>query len=474
MRADSGVDLAPPVTRAGVGELPWIWSSSSVAVGDHHERPVAGHAAQHLLGEQQHRQALAASPGCARRRRAGPGSRRICCDAPRSARLTPRTGGSCATILISPPGRSSKSDEVLDQVEQARRLAGAADRRLQARRRPARPRRRSASSRRSAPTARGRCRPCVSRAVREDDEPVGPEQLRDRVAVVGEVLVVGVLDGACASALSSTKHQRDAVDEAARGRRAAGTARRRPRPARRGRSRCSSASRQSITRTVTSSASPRSSRALDLHAVPEQAVDLPVGARLGSSAERSRVSSSMAASMRVRRQAGVEPLSAGAQAASEDDLVRRSRARACRAGPSISSKALTTSQPSSAKSCDRRLLDQRVLGEARPYAPSAALISRPPPRPAPPTRPRRRSRRRPAWEEADRGGAEVLISAPEVRCKRTSGPMQLEPFGQVVLGGRRRPAWLQDHAFDTLMRGRVPSAMLLNRPPNLVSLKSAV
>ena len=59
MRRGGGVDLSLGGDGAGVGELAVELAVELGAVRHHHERPRAGNTTQHLLGEPQHRQALA-------------------------------------------------------------------------------------------------------------------------------------------------------------------------------------------------------------------------------------------------------------------------------------------------------------------------------------------------------------------------------------------------------------------------------
>ena len=104
-----------------------------------------------------------------------------------------------------------EGDEVLDQVEHTLLRAHAPDHRLQrddaflALGVDLLPLREELPARRDRPHLR-------LSAIREDDEAVGSEDSRDRVAVVAEVVVVGVLE-VLVRGLQLDEHERDAVDE---------------------------------------------------------------------------------------------------------------------------------------------------------------------------------------------------------------------------------------------------------------------
>jgi hypothetical protein len=103
-------------------------------------------------------------------------------------------------------------DEVLDRVEEALRLAQTADSRLE--RDDARLLLVGDLLPVAEPLPRRERRPDLRlRTRREDDKAIGREQLRDRVAIVGEVLVVGLLRR-LVRCLELQQHERDAVDEA--------------------------------------------------------------------------------------------------------------------------------------------------------------------------------------------------------------------------------------------------------------------
>ena len=106
-----------------------------VAVGDDHEGPVAGQLAQHLLGEEDHRIGFAAALGvpedAQRCALDSLGLRRTAGRDTSKALLTPRYWWFLATSLLQPALRFGEQGEVLDDVQQTRRFADAADDRLQ-------------------------------------------------------------------------------------------------------------------------------------------------------------------------------------------------------------------------------------------------------------------------------------------------------------------------------------------------------
>ena len=180
-----------------------------LAVGDHHEGPVAGLRRSTFWVKKSIERLLPEPCVCQNtpsRPRASPfrASARI-------AAFTPSTWWFWARTLTQAARPLEVGDEVLDEVEQARRLAEPADRGLE---------------RDDAglglivdplPVAeplprRERRADLRLRAVRQDHERVRREQLRDRVAVVGEVLVVRLLDR-LVGRLQLQQHQRDPVDE---------------------------------------------------------------------------------------------------------------------------------------------------------------------------------------------------------------------------------------------------------------------
>ena len=214
---------------AGGGELLVRLLVEVVPVGDDDEGPVARHRPQDLLREEDHRDRLAGALGvpedpelCARRAGSSapwtsPGSAvgdaacRTSCNRA-SALFTPRYWWLRATSLTSPPGSSWKTVKL---PTMSRRRSGAHMPRI------------DRLDRDPAFLALGvdllpfeevlpgrGDRPHLGlRAVREDDEPVGDEDVGDRVAVVGEVVVVGVLEVAVRR-LQLDEDERDAVDEA--------------------------------------------------------------------------------------------------------------------------------------------------------------------------------------------------------------------------------------------------------------------
>ena len=156
---------------AGVLELAVELVVELGPVGDHHERPVARLAAQDLLREEQHREALAgalrvpedAEPALARALVAQRAHRRV----------DPEYLVVLREHLDQSAGALEVGDEVLDHVEQPRRLAQPADRGLQ---------RDDAwlllvgdasSTRRSAPTARTSSRPSSPNRWRGSRAPLG-------------------------------------------------------------------------------------------------------------------------------------------------------------------------------------------------------------------------------------------------------------------------------------------------------------
>ena len=185
-----------------------------LAVGDDDERPVPRHLAEHLLREEEHRHRLARALGVPEDAELAPLLRR---GVPQL--LHPGEGVVDTEVLVvageqldEPTGQVLEDDEVLDQVEQAFLGAHAPDDRLQRDRSflalgvDLLPLREELPARRDGPHL-------GLRAVGEDDEAVRGEQVRDGVAVVAEVVVVGVLQVAVRR-LQLDEHERDAVDEA--------------------------------------------------------------------------------------------------------------------------------------------------------------------------------------------------------------------------------------------------------------------
>ena len=311
-----------------------------------------GHAAQHLLREPQHRQALARRPACARRRRAA--CRRPRGSARRSsiAALTPKYWWLRASDLDQPARplacrrRSSRRGRA---AAPARRCRGSPS--------PARPRPRvpvgvdRPSSRRRTPTARTSRRPCASEPFERITNAFGTEELRDRVAVVGEVLVVGRLDRPV-RLLELRQHQRDAVDEQhevdAPRVEVAGDphlVRGQPVVARR-------VAPVEVARSAPSARSPSLVAPLGPVAVAQQVVDLAVRPRRVQQRAVARERSGGLLERRVRRlrvQRAQRRAAGDARGRRRDGCSRPS----VPPGPSISSNALTVSQPSSARSSTR-------------------------------------------------------------------------------------------------------------------------
>ena len=98
-------------------------------VGDHHKGPVARYLAQHLLGEENHRDALAAALGMPEHAQFA--SRCRMSARASSALLTPRYWWFFAVSLINSARDFLKQGEVLHQIQQSRRFADAAQHGLQ-------------------------------------------------------------------------------------------------------------------------------------------------------------------------------------------------------------------------------------------------------------------------------------------------------------------------------------------------------
>ena len=196
--------------RPGVGELPVELSVELGAVGDHDERPPARHPPQHLLAEPQHRQRLARALGMPE------DSQALVLLSTRPVQVLDRRVDS--EVLVGPSdhldqatGTLHVSNEVLQQVQQHRRVAGAAQRRLQCDRTA------GAVGVDDLPVVEefeGRVRGADlgHGTVGEHHEAVRDEQLRDGVAVVRQIVVVSRLDR-LVWLLELHQYQRDAVDE---------------------------------------------------------------------------------------------------------------------------------------------------------------------------------------------------------------------------------------------------------------------
>ena len=204
-----GVDLGGIGDGAGVGELAVELEVELGAVGDHHERPRPGDAAEHLLGEPQHRQALAGAL------RVPEHAEALLAGGPDPVEVL--DGGVDAEVLVvagddldRPARPFHVGDEVLDQVEQLVLRARPPDGGLEGDDAPV------AVGVDDLPVAeelprRERRADLGLGPVRQQHEPVGHEQRGDDVAVVAEVVVVGVLDRDVRR-LELEQHQRDAVD----------------------------------------------------------------------------------------------------------------------------------------------------------------------------------------------------------------------------------------------------------------------
>jgi hypothetical protein len=181
------------------------------AVGDDHEGPVAGQLAQHLLREEHHREALAAALRLPEHAAA---------PVAQLARFEHRGDGVIdaeelvvlADDLDQPGLVLGKQREVLDQIEQAGGVAGAAQHHFQRHAArlvlaldalPLHP---------TLPVGGERADAAVG-AVAGDEQRVAPEQRRNLLLVVGEVLVEG---GARrhAGLLEFDHHPGQAIDEA--------------------------------------------------------------------------------------------------------------------------------------------------------------------------------------------------------------------------------------------------------------------
>ena len=210
-----------------------------VPVGDDQERPVARHLAQHLLARRRPSRSSCRSPACARRRRAGPGSSLIF--------LQGGDGVVHAEVLMvlgddldQPALGVIEDGEVLDQIEEPALLAGAPDQRFQGDDallafavdplplREMLPARRHAADLRLA-------------AVRQDDDGVVPEQLRDGLLVVLAGCSCRRVRALPCALLEFDEDQRQAVDEADQIGPPLVDVCPKPRTARPGRSRCSRA-----------------------------------------------------------------------------------------------------------------------------------------------------------------------------------------------------------------------------------------
>ena len=179
-------------------------------VGDDHKGPVARHLAQHLLGEEHHRDALAAALGV-------PEHAQLALPLPDVGQGLQRVVDAQVLVVLGrqldqPAGDFLKQAEVLHQVQQPRRVADAAQHGLQ--RHPARlvlaahllP------LGEVLPAGGDAAHPALA-AVGEDDQGVGPEKLRDGVLVVAQVAGEGGLQAAVGG-LEFDEQQRQAVDKA--------------------------------------------------------------------------------------------------------------------------------------------------------------------------------------------------------------------------------------------------------------------
>ena len=177
--------------RSGIGEILVDLVVELLPVGDDDEGPVAGNLTQHLLGEEDHRDALAAPLRV-------PEDAQLALVVP--CLLQRLDGVVDAEELVvlgqnldQPTLRLHEEGEILDQIEQPFRLAGATDHRLQ-------------RDDALLPLAvdllpvvevlpgGGDAADLALAAVGEDQERVVPEEMRDRVLVVAQVVVEGALD----------------------------------------------------------------------------------------------------------------------------------------------------------------------------------------------------------------------------------------------------------------------------------------
>ena len=194
----------------GVGELAVELLVEFDPVGDHDECPRAGKSAQHLLGEPQHGQALAGSLGVPEHPEA-----LVACGSDPDQVLDRGVDAEHLVVageaLHQPTGSLHVGHEVLDQVEEPIVGAGPPDGCLKGDHAPSAVGVDDLPVPEEAPGGVGG--PDLGlRAVGEDHEPVGPEELRDGVVVVAQVLVVGRLDRTVRF-LELRQDQRDAIDE---------------------------------------------------------------------------------------------------------------------------------------------------------------------------------------------------------------------------------------------------------------------
>ena len=327
-----------------------------VPIGDDHEGPVAGQGPQHLLSEEQHREALAR----ALRMPEHPEPALVLANPLHrlDRAVDPQHLVVRADLPDQPAFALLEHTKILDEVEQAVRPAGAAQHG------------RERDGRYLVlvldPLPLGemlvggtrRADPAFS-PVREDDDPVVPEQRRDRVPVVAEVLVVSVLQ-ACMRGFQLDQHQRQAIDE---------THEIAPPPVHlavypdlRGEEEIVAlalAPGDHPDRHVLLAATLVPS--LDLHPVLDQAVEVLVGRHI----RHCRTVAGQLLDRGVERIGGkarVEPLQCRPQTGQQDNLlVAVARQRAARAPDHIERVAHLPAELS--EKLDRRPLDQRVLGE---------------------------------------------------------------------------------------------------------------
>ncbi len=328
-----------------------------VPVGHDHEGPVAGQRPQHLLREEQHREALARALGVPEH----PEPPLVLPDF--SDRLDRAVDAQhlmvLADLLDQPALALLEHREALDDVEQPVRPAGAPQHGRE------RAHRNLALVLDPLPLGkmlegrRGRADPALA-PVREDDDAIVPEQPGDRVPVVAKVLVVGVLQPRVRR-LQLDQHQRQAVDEPHEI--APPPVHLAMHPDLRGQEevvvfRVAPVDHADGHILLAPALVPR----LDLHPVLDQAVDVLVGGDVG---KRRAVPGQLLdrGLQGVGRQTRVQPLQRRTQTREQHDLmVALARKRAARAPDRVERVAhLPAERP---EKLDRRLLDQRVLGEA--------------------------------------------------------------------------------------------------------------
>ena len=203
------VDLPPRGDHPRIGEVPVELLVELLAVGDQHERPVAGLLAQHLLGEPQHRQRLARPLRVPEH----PQPALTLLQLPQRLQrvVHPKELMVLGERLHQATGTLGERHEVLDQVEQPMPLARSPQRSLQRHHTLLALRVDLLPLSEVIPGSERRANQGVG-PVGEHHERVEPEQVRHRVAVVAQVPVVRVAH-VLVRHLQLDEDQRDAIDE---------------------------------------------------------------------------------------------------------------------------------------------------------------------------------------------------------------------------------------------------------------------